>query len=280
LALLSNAIGDYACWKYSRKVFSENMDSIEIDLRDFLITNKNTCSEGQRKSISIPSFGELECSGAVLHPRPSRVRKALLTLISALPVTLACGAAFAVDYTQPTFFSCRATAIITSYTLWLLSSVITRLMLRFATSFSRHVWLFILLKDTVIAIPILVMILVSTCGYFNSCYCSSGAIIRHKQAFVDMNPVKYYPLNNNVIYPAVVAVCFSLQLLIPVLVRGIQLQGFKTMWWAASEDSPSVPETVQQVLTKPAGDVQVHEIEMEDCTGSSTNRCLETSTNP
>lgn len=42
LVLLSNAIGDYDCWKLSRKTLFEFLDIVEIDPQVFLNTNKKT----------------------------------------------------------------------------------------------------------------------------------------------------------------------------------------------------------------------------------------------
>lgn len=230
LFLLSNAIGDYGCWKLLEKTLFKFLDDVGIDPQKFINRNKNTDLEASRKTISIPIVSELECSGAVLHSCPASVRKAVLALISVLPITMACATAFTVDYTAPTWFSCRAILIIGSFALWLLSSAATVIMR--ASLGRRHLWLVVLLKDIVVATPILVLILLSSCGYFNSCYCSSGVIVRGGHAQVDLNPIATWPLNDHVIYPVAVSTGLVLQMMVPILVRYIQLQGFKTMWWS------------------------------------------------
>lgn len=216
LVLLSNAIGDYGCWRHSAETLTKFLGVVGVNLDECLTTNKKTDS-GALNPFSIPTFGEIACSGAVLHSCASSARrKAILAFLSVLPVALACATAFAVDYTAPTYFSCRATSIMVSFALWLLSAAATGLM---RLSVGRHLWLFIWLKDIVVATPILAFILLSTCGFFNSCYCSSGAILRGNRAQVVLNPVASYPLNNGIIYPATVTIGLGLQLLIPILMR-------------------------------------------------------------
>jgi hypothetical protein len=262
LVLLSNAIGDYGSWELSSNTLNEFLDVLGIDPLKVLDANK-TDLETARKPISSPFFSELACSGATLHSRPRGFRKVALIAISILPITIACATAFAVDYTAPTYFSCRATLIWSSLALWFMSSVATMCM---RGSLGRHSWLFILLKDIVVATPILVLIWLSSCGYFNSCYCSSGALFRRSHAQVDLNPVSFFRLNNRVIYPATVTAGLGLQMLVPVLVRWVQLRGFKTMWWSDPEELPSVPQRSYTVSTKPKVTVQVDEIELENIT--------------
>jgi hypothetical protein len=136
-------------------------------------------------------------------------------------------------------------------------------------SLGRHSWLFIFVKDIVVATPILVLILLSSCGYFNSCYCSSGVLIRRSQAQVDLNPVSFFPLNNRVIYPATVTTGLGLQMLVLILVRWVQLRGFKTMWWRDLEEPHNphlMPEIGYTLSTKPEVTVQIDEIELEEIT--------------
>lgn len=298
--LLSNGIGDYGCWRLSKHTLFEFPDFVGIDPRKAPVANRSKSLEARRNARSILSVSELECSGMVLHTRPSSVhelecpvcsdafvnsgkaRKTGLAFISALPIIMACAAAFAADETAPTYFSCRAISITSSLVLWLLSTAATYFMRKLM---GRRQWLYILLKDIIVATPILTIILLSSCGFFNSCYCSGGAVVRGRHAQVVMNPVAFYSLNNNVIYPAAVAVALGLQILVPVLLRRIQLQGFKTMWWNDTENPPTVTERsyaapiasdcvqIDKVKAKRKVRVQVDETEMDERTQSqSTHR--------
>jgi hypothetical protein len=256
IVLLSNAIGDYACWKASRNTLLEFLATAGIHLEE-LDTKKKTDMEASHNRKCIPFVSELEGSGAVIHSRHWSARRSGLAFVSALPVTLACATAFAVDYTAPTWFSCRAILIIGSYALWLISAFATLLM-RLLLEKHCRLWLLILVKDITIATPIIVLILLSSCGYFNSCYCSSGAIVRGGRAQVVLHPDAYYPLNNHVIYPACVSIVLGLQLLIPIIVRYVHPQGFNTMWWSDCERPSSAPEIRCKLSTKSEAGIQTN----------------------
>ena len=223
VVLLSNAVGDYGCWDTSRRTLFDLLDLFRIDLDDCIIDR-----EISNNSSSRLFFNELACSGAVIHSHPIGLQRIAMSIISVLPVALACAAAFTIDMTGPTWFSCRATASLCSLAWWLLSAAVTGIMLRFR---GRHLWRLIWLKDNIFAIPILVFILLSASGYFNSCFCVSGAIVHGNGARVVLNQSASYPFNDNKFYPAVVSTGIILQLLIPVLAWRIQRQGFRTMWW-------------------------------------------------
>jgi hypothetical protein len=223
VVLLSNAIGDYGCWDTSRRILFDLLDLFRIDLDDCIIDR-----EISKNSTWRLFFNELACSGAVVRSHPSDLRRIAMSIISVMPVALACAAAFTIDMTGPTWFSCRATASLCSLAWWLLSAAVTGIMLLFR---GRHLWRLIWLKDIIFAIPILVFILLSASGYFNSCFCTGGAIFHGNGARVVLNQTASYPFNNNKFYPAVVSTGIVLQLLIPVLAWRIQTQGFRTMWW-------------------------------------------------
>jgi hypothetical protein len=244
VVLLSNAIGDYGCWDTSRRTLFDLLDFFRIDLDDCIIDR-----EISKNSTSRLFFNELACSGAVVRSHPSDLRRIAMSIISVMPVALACAAAFTIDMTGPTWFSCRATASLCSLAWWLLSAAVTGIMLQFC---GRHPWRLIWLKDIVFAIPILVFILLSASGYFNSCFCTGGAIVHGNGARVVLNQSASYPFNNNKFYPAVVSTGIVLQLLIPVLAWRIQRQGFRTMWWK----NPLAASVLDQRYKAPPSEAQ------------------------
>jgi hypothetical protein len=198
VVLLSNSIGDYGCWDTSRRILIDLLDLFRIDLDDCILDR-----EISKNSASRLFFNELACSGAVVRSHPSDLRRIAMSIISVMPVALACAAAFTIDMTGPTWFSCRATASLCSLALWLLSAAVTGIMLRFP---GRNLWRLIWLKDIIFAIPILVFILLSASGYFNSCFCTGGAIFHGNGARVVLNQTASYPFNNNKFYPLATSV--------------------------------------------------------------------------
>jgi hypothetical protein len=254
VVLLSNAIGDYGCWDTSRRILFDLLDLFRIDLDDCIIDR-----EISKKSTSRLFFNELACSGAVVRSHPSDLRRIAMSIISVMPVALACAATFTIDMTGPTWFSCRATASLCSLAWWLLSADVTGIMLLFR---GRHLWRLIWLKDIIFAIPILVFILLSAGGYFNSCFCTSGAIFHGNGARVVLNQSASWPFNNNKFYPAVVSTGIVLQLLIPVLAWRIQRQGFRTMWWK----NPLAASVLDQRYKAPLPEAQTQTGKVVDVT--------------
>lgn len=235
VVLLSNAIGDYGSWKHSQDTILKFLEKVfgddPLPARVPLLPRRRALRRSGWRSFTA-HFTELACSGSIRHDHStSSSRKVVLGLIAVFPIALACATAFRVDYTAPTWFSCRAVTVLGSFSGWLLSWIFTSI----ATNYLHrdYRWFFIFVKDILIGTPILLFILLPTAGLFNSCYCVSGAIFRGKiKAFIDLNPVLLYPHNNYNIYPWTVGIGLSLQMLVvPVLGLWVQRQGFKTIWW-------------------------------------------------
>jgi len=224
LVLLSNAIGDYGCWTGSQETLQEFLSVVDIDPSDCLETN----SEITDRSIWTRYFTELACSGNVLQRRRLNRRQASLIVISVLPVALSCFTALVVDDTGPTWFSCRSTFIVGSLLLWLVSFAATALMRKWVRS--MYLWLCIFVKDVLVAIPILVLLFLATCGLFNSCICVGGEIFHGIRAVVILNQVPYWD-RCGLIYKAAVGTGVGLQILLLGMVRYFQREGFRTMWW-------------------------------------------------
>ena len=255
VVLLSNAIGDYGSWIHSQDVILSFLEKVfgddPLPARVPLLPRRRALRRSGWRSLTA-HFTELACSGSTRHDHPtSSSRKVVLHLIAVFPVALACAAAFRVDYTAPSWFSCRAVTVLGSFGGWLLSWFLTSV----ATSYlSRdHRWFFIFVKDLLIGTPILLFIFLSTAGLFNSCFCVSGAIFRGKtKARVDLNPVSVYPHNNHVIYPWTVGIGLVFQMLVvPILGLWIQRKGFKTIWWKVPEENREYCED-EQVENRPA----------------------------
>ena len=235
VVLLSNAIGDYGSWKHSQDIILRFLKKVfggdPLPARVPLLPRRRA-SRGFGWRSFTAHFTELACSGSTRYDHStSSSRKVVLGLIAVFPTALACATAFRVDYTAPSWFSCRAATVLVSFAGWLLSWILTSL----ATSYlcSDHRWFFIFCKDILIGTPILLFILLSTAGLFNSCFCVSGAIFRGQiQARIDLNPVSLYPHNSYNVYPWTVGIGLFLQMLVvPVLGLWVQRQGFKTIWW-------------------------------------------------
>jgi hypothetical protein len=236
VVMLSNVIGDYGSWRQARDTIRTFLNEVYGGSRSVPVRSRDLDAQRSCWGTFNAQFSELACSGSVRHESStSASRKLTLILISIFPVALACATAFRVDFTGPTWFSCRAVTVLTSAGGWLLSWILTTL----ATKYIHrdHRWTFIFFKDLLIGSLNLAFIFLSTAGLFNSCYCISGALFRgESKAFVDLNPVSIYP-DNNVVYRWTVGIGLFLQMLVvPVLVLWAQRKGFRTIWWKVPDN--------------------------------------------
>ena len=154
-----------------------------------------------------------------------------LFILSVLPVVVASATAFAILDTGPTYFSCRHILVLSLFTVWVLSTVLTFTMSgsTFGTPKSR--WYWILIKDTVIASVALALIIASSCGLWKTCYCWSGALVRGaSRAQCPLNPTSVFDRNNNVIYPAMVATSLCFHVLGFAGMIWVAWPGFRAMW--------------------------------------------------
>ena len=153
-----------------------------------------------------------------------------------LPVAIAFGTAFAVLDTGPTYFSCRHILVITVFSAWLISAILTSSLSWASFATGKYLWYIILIKNTIFAIPALALIVASCCGLWNTCYCWSGALVYGETgARAPLNPAKIFDRNNNVIYPAMVATCLSLQVCVFGAMLWVGWPGFRALWWNEDE---------------------------------------------
>lgn len=159
-----------------------------------------------------------------------------LALTAFIPVLVSCTTAAGVLWTSPTNLTCRHFLVISVFLLWLLSSLLTFLFARFSIPTSQ-LYTIVLLKDGLFATVALSLIIGSSCGLFNNCWCSGlGSGGR-----VYLNPVDEFGFNNRVYYPAWVGGCFAVQLGVFGAVRwGWGRKGFGVMEWSEREKEGEV----------------------------------------
>ena len=122
-------------------------------------------------------------SGAIYCYRPDKCLdkpKWKLVVISVLPVAIAFGTAFAVLETGPTFFSCRNLFVIFASASWIVSAILTYFLSRALLLTERsenRLWNIVLFKDFCIGGTIVGLIIASSCGLWNTCYCWGGAFV-------------------------------------------------------------------------------------------------------
>jgi hypothetical protein len=197
----------------------------------------------------------------------------LLAFTSILPALISAATAFSVLYSAPTYFSCRHFIVISAFVSWLLSPIITWSIANthFLANDKTRFYL-VLLKDTVIGVPILFLLIASSCGLFNNCYCWSGILTLGSRAAVVLNPAKQFARNDKFIYPATVAASLFLQLCVFLWVLWIGRAGLGMMRMRERErraalirNQPSTIEELQSLtpsidaVTKVPGRIDVLE---------------------
>ena len=238
VVLLSNAIGGFSSLRNCELFISRYLTRIGNSRHDISICEEQR-SRSFKKEDTAPYFSSLAWSGAIYSYRLGRRSSAsprrgrLLALCSIVPVTLAFGLALATLETAPTYFSCRSVLVTTIFASWLVSAIITWLTSFQRTIAGRYLWYFILIKDSFIAAPALALIIVTSCGFFNSCYCWSGALVHGRsKASVPLNPVQAFIRNDDVIYPAMVATGLFLQISVFLLILWAGRRCFGVMRWS------------------------------------------------
>lgn len=244
VVLLSNAIGDIGSPRNCRRIIAELMGRLSQQPARNLSVERTANSQLKpahirkelREQNQIPRLrsGAMYCCFPKEAPSHGLGRK--LTIISVLPIAIAFGTAFAVLFTGPAYFSCHHILIIVVSVSWLSSATLTALLSWISPRIKKRTWYIILIKDILIGCTALSLIIASTCGLWNTCYCYSGALkYGKKTARVPLNPTGMFERNNSVRYPAMVATCLCLQVCVFGLVLWLAWPGFRMMWWSEEE---------------------------------------------
>lgn len=228
LVLLSNAIGDITSWKHAENVLesfvTDTVDSVDAEK----VAADHDDLDMMSRAIIAPWCG-LQRAASVTAEETSNIQQVLLAFYAAFPVILAFTIASAVDLTPPTWFSCRAVFNIYSVTAWFSSAGITAYLVSRRSRLGKWIPVLVLIKDFVVGIPILIVVTLSTCGWFNSCYCSSGVIWRRRNARVDLRPDWGYA-HNKIVYITSVTVGLALQVFFFAIVVQIYCKVFSVIW--------------------------------------------------
>lgn len=198
--------------------------------------------------LTMNYFSSLGWSGAIYMFRPWKIRyltshslsgtgsyrrrTSMILCASILPLWIAMTGGFIIIwYTLPNGLNCRHMWLIGIFLAWHISALFTW-KVGSIEGVSRSRWHWILVKDTIIGISSVIVIFLSACGVFNSCYCWSGAFSYRGKAHVPLNAAEYYEHNDRTIYPIVVAICLSLQCIVFAVAAIFWWNGLKVMRWS------------------------------------------------
>ncbi|KAF2866298.1 hypothetical protein BDV95DRAFT_611762 [Massariosphaeria phaeospora] len=242
--LLSNAIGGFTshrtCFCFLESFVQDA--TTETDLWSLL----QRTSVGLRCHRTIDQYlDSLAWSGAIYSYRPSkhipfrsgprdRSRYTLLFLSIAPVVISSTIATLILRNTPPISFNCRNFLIFGIVAFVFLSAILTSLTARLCLKAATH-WRVVLVKDALIAMPMVILVFFATSGLFNSCWCWSGVYAFGELAHVPLNTLPQFSYYNKTIYPILVAVCLALQVLVFAAMMWIGWGGWITMRWSEED---------------------------------------------
>jgi hypothetical protein len=241
--LLSNAIGGFTSRRTCYTIL-ETFVQDATDQRDAWETLKQAAPSLKPDSSVDDYFDNLAWSGAVYSYRPKKVlgftsgshdsSPYLLLLLAVVPIaTSSLVASFILWDTPPIGINCRNILIFVITGLVFLSALFTQISSSFLRG-SRH-WHVTLVKDTVLALPSVVLIFLACAGRFNSCWCWSGVFSLGAKAHVPLNAVSEFAANNKTTYPILVAVCLTVQCGTFLAMLWIGWRGWTIMRWSENE---------------------------------------------
>ncbi|KAK3900643.1 hypothetical protein C8A05DRAFT_35709 [Staphylotrichum tortipilum] len=148
-----------------------------------------------------------------------------LLALAATPILVAALSAFVIIWFTPTIgLGCRTLWVIGLTTGLLLSPVVTWAISR--VFWGRTAWYLTIAKDTVVGLTIVFVIVLSSIGIFNTCWCWSGVYSRGLAgAYIDLDPQDERARNLHLLYPAMVGACLGLQLLVYVIMHRVMAPG-------------------------------------------------------
>ena len=243
--LVSNAVSGFA----SRRTCFRVLDRFVRDLADGdgLLAKLREASPQSKRYRNLREYHDAQSwSGAVYTYRPEKQRLfrggptdyslGLLLLLAVLPVFISTVVSTIILWdTPPVGINCRNFMVFGISLAWFLSPFITWLIYYTGLVTSKAHWYITIVKDTIIAIPSIVLIFLSSCGLFNSCWCWSGVYSLHDRAHVPLNVADQFQHNDRTIYPTLVGTCLALQFCVFAGMMWVGRRGLRFMRWSEAE---------------------------------------------
>jgi hypothetical protein len=158
----------------------------------------------------------------------------ILLVLATAPIVISSTVASVILWnTPPIGINCRNILIFVLTVLVLLSALFTRISACFFKG-SCH-WHIMLVKDSLLAIPSVVLIFLACAGRFNSCWCWSGIFSLGPTARVPLNAADDFMKYNSTTYPILVSVCLSLQVVAFLAMMWVGWRGWNILRWSEEE---------------------------------------------
>jgi nitrate reductase NapE component len=145
--------------------------------------------------------------------------------LSTMPILAAAVSAFVIIWFTPTIgLGCRTLWVIALTAGLFISPALTWLISR--TLRGKTAWYATIAKDAVFGLSGVLVIVLSSIGIFNTCWCWSGVYSRGiSGAYIDLDPQEEREYNAHHLYPAMVGACLLLQILTYLLMHRIMKPG-------------------------------------------------------
>jgi hypothetical protein len=242
--LLSNAIGGFTSRRTCFSIFETFVEDATGQKNGWKALQQAVPS--LRHQSVHEYFDNLAWSGAVYSYRPKKILRfrsgshdsspVLLLFLATVPVATAStiGSLILWD-TPPVGLNCRGILILVMTGLVFLSALFTQISSSFFRDPSSRHWHIVLVKDTFLAVPSVVLIFLACAGRFNSCWCWSGVFSLGAKARVPLNAIPEFAAYNKLTYPILVAACLTIQCATFVGMVWVGWRGWNIMRWSEEE---------------------------------------------
>ncbi|KAK4096191.1 hypothetical protein N658DRAFT_519341 [Parathielavia hyrcaniae] len=177
--------------------------------------NGSVYSYRPRKRLTVSGNAKTDCSPL------------FLLALSTVPILAAATSAFVIIWYTPTIgLGCRTLWVLVLTAGLLTSPILTWLISRVVRRRARAAWYATIAKDAVFGLAGVLVILLSSVGIFNTCWCWSGVYSRGLAgAYIDLEPEDERLHNAHHLYPAMVGSCLALQVLTYVVMHRVMRPG-------------------------------------------------------
>ncbi|CEL04885.1 hypothetical protein ASPCAL06009 [Aspergillus calidoustus] len=236
--LVSNALGGYASRRTALRIMErfvkvvsgegvEDYQMFSADKRSSLLSSwmgRGSADGGPSRTTTTDFYASQQWSGSIYCYRPRKIlfrgghrdtHPLTLFVLALLPLLISTTTSVTLIWVTPTIgFDCRSLMMVAISCLWLLSCAIT--FLTYTTRLADGVYHYrlTLIKDALIGLPVLGVIVLSSCGIFNSCLCWSALFSRRGGAYVVLDDRDERGFNARTWYPALVGACLGLQMVV------------------------------------------------------------------
>ncbi|UPK99790.1 hypothetical protein LCI18_010725 [Fusarium solani-melongenae] len=243
IVMLSNTLSGFVSRRTCLRIMERYCRTLKGKKRDQhifpnspMLVSKIAWLTNRRRSSVVDFIDAQPWTGSLYNFRPKKVlitggqddrSPFYLFMLSLAPVLIAGTCALVLLWFTPTVgLDCRSLWVISCAFALMLSPGLTWLI---QVIFKGQVaWYLTVAKDTALGIPILIVILCSSIGVFNTCTCWSGVFSRGAaRAYITLDPLADRKYNAKHIYPAMVATCLGLQLVVYGLMFRIMRPGAK-----------------------------------------------------